>query len=432
MQAPFPRTVAINPLEFQGIKPRLLVKEGDKVKLGSPLFHSKSNEAYQFTSPASGRITAIKREHKRVISDITIKTDTSEERVHFQSYLPESIRSETREVLLKQLLSSGFLSLFHQRPFDHVADPSLIPRDIFISAMDTAPLAADPAFILEGNEAYFQAGLDVASRLTTGSVHLCIDGSKKSDTSRFNKAKHVTFHRVSGSHPAGCSGIHIHHIAPIRHRHDIVWYSTVQGMILIGKLFIHGVIDPTIMVALAGSVVNKPCYIRTVLGTSIESIVYGKIADDANNRYISGNVLTGSKVERDGHLGFYHNLLTILSEARHPEFLGWMMPGLNKDSIHRAILSAWVPQKYHTLDTRLNGGKRAFISTGIYEKVLPMNLHPMALIKSILAKDIDEMEGLGIYEVGREEFALCEYICPSKSAIQQIIRAGLDFIEKEA
>lgn len=427
---PYPKSFGINPSEFRGIKPKVVVKEGDTVQGGTPLFVSKNNPDHCFTSPVSGKIKEIKRGHKRVLEQIIVEADENNDQIKFKAHAPEALSSLAREEILPDLMKSGMLAVFRQRPFDYVADPLVKPRDIFVSAFDTAPLAPDLNIIVKDNETYFQAGLDIANRLTDGKVHLSIDGQRSDVSSAFSQAKNVEIHRFSGKHPASCIGVQIHHIAPINGRHDAVWYATVQGLISLGKFYINGTCPDDTIVSVAGSAATDRKYFKTYLGANIESIVRGNIEGDSV-RYISGNALTGKKVDAAGFIGFYDSMITILPEATSPEFVGWMRPGINKLSYYRSFLSLLIPGKKFSIDTRLNGGHRAFVATGYYEEVLPMKIYPLFLIKSILAGDIEEMEQLGIYEVTEEEFALCEFICSSKADIQDIIRYGLDMIEKE-
>ncbi len=427
---PYPKLFGIKPNEFRGIKPKIVVKEGDLVQSGSPLFVSKGNPDHCFTAPVSGKIKEIKRGHKRVLELISIEADENKDQIKFKSHPPEMLKSLTRDQLLPDLIKSGMLAVFRQRPFDYVADPLIKPRDIFVSAFDTAPLAPDFNIIVKDNESYFQAGLDAASSLTDGKVHLSIDGKQSDASNAFSQAKNVEIHRFSGKHPASCIGVQIHHISPINGRQDVVWYATVQGLISLGKFCINGTLPTDRMVAVAGSAATDRKYFKTYSGANIESIIRSNVDGDSV-RYISGNILTGKKVNATGYLGFYDSMITVVPETISPEFIGWMRPGIDKLSFYRSYLSSLLPGKKFSIDTRLNGGHRAFVSTGDYEKVLPMKIYPLFLIKSILAGDIEEMEQLGIYEITEEEMALCEFICPSKANIQDIIRYGLNLIEKE-
>jgi Na+-transporting NADH:ubiquinone oxidoreductase subunit A len=291
--------------------------------------------------------------------------------------------------------------------------------------MDTAPLAAEDSFILEGNESFFQKGIDVLSNLTSGKVRL----SFKPEDKEFTKFKNCEHYNFKGPHPAGNVGVHIHHILPIKNAHDIVWSCSVQAVIQIGRLFETGEINQDVIVKVAGSSVEKRYYYRTIIGAQVDSFL-GKIEE--NSRIISGNVLTGKKIEANGFIGFKDNLITVIPEATEPEFLGWLNPGFSKRSWWKTFVSAIIaPKKALKADTNIGGGNRSLVINSIYEEVVPMRILPSYLIKSILAEDIEEMEALGIYEVAEEDFALCEYICPSKTEFQQIIRQGLNLIENE-
>ena len=420
-KAPFPKKVALKPTDFEGLKPKLLIKVKDEVKIGTPLAFDKKNELIKIISPVSGKVTEIIRGERRVIEAIVIEPDGKQTREEL--YINKE--NLNKESILEALLKSGLFLNFTQRPFNKIANPSDIPRDIFISAMDTAPLAAEASLILQGNENSFQKGLDVLSQLTSGKVRL----SFKPEDKVFADFKNCELHNFSGKHPAGNVGVHIHHISPIKNANDIVWSCYVQAVILIGRLFETGKINSEIIVKVAGSAVKKRYYYKTIIGAEVSSFL-GKV--DENSRIISGDVLTGKKIEQDGFVGFKDNLITVIPEATKPEFLGWLNPGFSKRSWWKTFVSAIItPKKAFNADTNIGGGNRSLVINSIYEEVVPMNILPSYLIKSILAEDIEEMEALGIYEVAEEDFALCEYICPSKTEFQQIIRQGLNLIEKE-
>ncbi len=435
IETSYPTTVAIKPTDFVGIKPKLYVAEGDKVKIGTPLFYSKNDERIKFTSPASGVVKAIIRGKRRVLEKIIIETDGKKTAERLTVPKGSALK---REKIIDVLLRTGLFPLFIQRPFAIIANPDDEPRDIFISAMNTAPLSPDPNFIVQGEEKAFQKGLDILKKLTSGKVHLTIDGSRSDNSKAFTNAKNIELHKFTGPHPAGNVGVQIHHIAPIKRRDDIVWTCSVQGVILIGRLFEKGKLSPEIVVAVAGSMANDRKYFKTILGASIItcSCAGEKHIEDlvefTNVRYISGDVLSGKMIDRDSYIGFYDNLITIIPERDKYEFLGWIKPGFNKASRSRSFLSGlFGNNRKFVQTTALNGGHRPFVVSGIYEGVLPMDILPVYLVKSILAGDIEEMEGLGIYEVAPEDLALCEYIDPSKNNIQQIVRHGLDLIFRE-
>ncbi len=419
---------AVKPPDFYGIVPKMLVKEGEKVKAGSPLFYNKYDEKIIFTSPVSGKFKEIIRGEKRKILEVRIQADNNDDYVNFGGADPKSIN---REDIINKLLASGLWSTIRQRPYSVIANPDDKPKAIFVSAFDSAPLAPDFDFLINGQEEDFQTGLDVLSKLTKGKVHLSIN-TDRTLRKALTHAKNVEVHKFSGPHPAGNIGIQAHHIDPINSG-DIVWYVDFQNVIMLGRLFKNGIYDGRKIIALTGSEVLRPRYWRIIQGASIENLVKDNLTteDTSSLRFISGNVLTGSKIYREGFVGFYDSQVTVIPEGNKPEFMGWLLPKLNKYSATRTLFSWLMPWKKYRLDTNLNGGNRAFVLTGIYEKVLPMDILPMQLIKAIIINDIELMEKLGIYEVAPEDFALCEFICPSKTEMQSIIRDGLDLIQKE-
>jgi len=420
-QADFPQKVALKPIDFEGFKPRLLVEPGDFVEVGTPLAYNKNNEDIKLISHVSGKVAGIVRGKRRVIEVIVIETDGKQTRED----LKIDRNNLTKDSIIEALLKSGLFLNLVQRPYNKIADPADTPRDIFISAMDTAPLAAEESFILEGNENSFQKGIDVLSQITSGKIRL----SFKPEDTAFTEFKNCEQYNFKGPHPAGNVGVHIHHIAPIRNAKDIVWTCSVQTAILIGRLFETGETNHEVLIKLAGSAAENRYYFKTIAGAQVSSFME-KIA--AKSRVISGNVLTGKKIPKDGFVGFKDNLITVIPEASEPVFMDWMNPGFNKRSWWKTFLAPIItPKKAFVADTNIGGGNRAFVINDIYEDVIPMSILPGHLVKSILAEDIEEMEALGIYEVAEEDFAICEYICPSKTEFQQIIRQGLNLIEKE-
>jgi len=416
---------ALKPPDFQGLLPRLLVQEGDAVKTGSPVFCDKNNERILFASPVSGKIVQIVRGEKRRMLAVTIKSDEKDESLDFGSADPNKI---AREEIIERLLKSGVWPHIRQRPYTVVADPAMTPKAIFVSAFDSSPLAPDYDFIIRGQGGAFQAGLDALARLTPGKVHLGVDAIHTTSRDILD-AKGVQINRFSGPHPAGNVGVHIHHVDPIN-KGEVLWVVNPQSVLTIGRLFQTGKYVPERIVALCGSEAVNPQYYKVKAGTSIQPLVKGNVGP-GTLRYISGNVLTGARIESDGYLGFYHDQITVIPEGNRHEFLGWAKPGPDKLSFSRTFLSALTPGRVHKPDTNLHGGHRAFVMTGQYEQVLPMDIYPMQLLKAILAEDIDMMENLGIYEVDEEDFALVEFIDPSKTEIQAIIRKGLDTMRKE-
>ncbi|MFU8842259.1 MAG: Na(+)-translocating NADH-quinone reductase subunit A [Bacteroidales bacterium] len=417
--------VALKPPDFNGVFPKLFVKEGDPVNAGTPVFFNKYRENIIFTSPVSGTIKEVFRGPKRKMLQIVIESDG---KMNYETFGKGDPNDLTREQITEKLLKSGTWAFIRQRPYSIIANPDDQPKSIFISAFDSSPLAPDYGFIVEKNSQAFQTGLNALAKLTTGKVHLNIhEGEPVSRI--FLDAQNVRINRFSGPHPAGNVGIQIHHLDPIN-KGEIVWYVNPQAVITIGKLFTEGIYDASKIIAITGSETEKPGYLKVMNGTSIQPLIKGRVKE-SDVRYISGNVLTGTKVDPDGYLGFYDNQLTVIPEGNYYEFLGWSMPRFDKFSFSRTFFSWLTPDKKYKLDTNLNGGHRAFVLTGLYEKVFPMDIYPMQLLKAIMIKDIDLMEQLGIYEVDEEDFALCEFIDPSKTEMQAMVREGLELILKE-
>ena len=422
---PQSETFVVRPTDFHGMTPKLTVKEGDRVNAGSVLFFDKYNERVKFTSPVSGEVVAINRGAKRRILEVVLKADAE---VKYESFDKGSAADLSREQIVETLLSSGAWPFVRQKPFDVIANPDDMPKAIFISTFNTAPLAADNDFVLHGMEKEFQTGLDYVAKLTEGTVHLNIDGNTN-PSKVFTDAKGVQINKVSGQHPAGNVGVQVHHIDPIN-KGDVVWYLYPQDVIVIARLFTEGKYDASRIIALTGSQVAKPRYYRTIAGASISNMVMDNLKE-GDSRFISGDVLTGTQIAANGTLGFYDTQVSVIPEGNHQEFLGWLAPGLDKFSISKTFFSWLIPSKKYNLDTNYHGEERAYVITGNYEKVFPMDIFPMQLIKACMIEDIELMESLGIYEVSPEDFALCEFICTSKIEVQQIIREGLDLIKKE-
>lgn len=421
-------TVAVKPTDFHGLyMPKVMVKEGDQVKAGSPLFHDKKHEDILFTAPVSGEVVEIKRGEKRTLLEVKILADRSVEYLNFGKHSVSDIANLKADEIRKKLLQSGAWLNFVQRPFGTVADPAATPKAIHISAFDTSPLAPDYSILFRGQDQFFQAGIDVIKHLTSGAVHVNVHTTSEISTV-FSQVKGVEVNKFSGPHPAGCVGVQIHHIDPIN-KGDIVWTIHPFGVIQIGKLFLQGTLDATRIVSVVGSEVKDPQYFKTVTGASIKKLIADNLKTE-HVRCISGNPLTGTNIGKEGHLGFYDHQLTVLPEGDKYEFIGWITPGANKLSVSRAwgLFSYLAPGKEFKLDTNTHGEPRAFVQTGVFEKLVPMDILPTHLLKSVLAEDIDEMEELGIYEVIEEDFALCEFADVSKHNVQEILREGLELI----
>lgn len=423
-QNPMPEAVALKPTDFVGLVAKLSVKEGDKVLAGDPLFVDKLRPEVQFTSPVSGTVSAINRGNRRALLSVVVTPDKETEYKQFES---TNVDSMSREQIISTMLNAGVWPFVKQRPYDVIANPNDKPKAIHISTFDTAPLAPDYTFALEDSAADFQAGVNALKKLTDGVVNLNVNKEDRAKTT-FTQIQGVEQNFFQGPHPAGNVGVQIHHIDPIN-KGDVVWVVNPQDVVIIGRLFSKGIFDARVVVALTGAV-KGPRYYKTILGASIKSFMASEQIGD-NMRVISGNVLTGTKLSKDDFISYYDSQVTVIAEGTEPTFMGWLAPGFGRHSLSRAYFSWLTPNKEYALNTNTNGGVRAFVFTGVYEKVLPMDIYPMQLLKAILAEDIDKMEQLGIYEVVPEDFALCEYVCPSKIEIQSIIRQGLDTIRKE-
>ena len=415
----------VKPIDFPGLIPKLEVRQGDEVLAGTPLFHDKVRPEIKFTSPVSGKVARIERGERRKILEVVIERSGNAS-VGFGKADPAKLSTEKIKELL---LNSGAWPAVRQRPYHVIADPKDNPKSIFISGFDTAPLAPDFNFIIENYPASFlSTGISAVSKLTNGKVNLVLNG-KGSSGKLLENVSGVEISYFSGPHPAGNVGVHIHHLDPLN-KGEIVWFVNLQDLIMIGRLFEEGVYRPERIVALTGSEVIHPQYYRTLSGGAVSSIVAGNLKP-GDLRIISGNVLTGTKIDSDGFLGFYDSQISVIPEGNYYEFFGWASPGIDKFSFSHTFLSSLFPKRNYRLDTNLHGGERAFVVTGQYEKVMPIDIFPMQLLKAIMAEDIDMMENLGIYEVAEEDFALCEFICPSKIEIQSVVRKGLDLMRKE-
>jgi Na+-transporting NADH:ubiquinone oxidoreductase subunit A len=419
------RTYASKPINFIGVFPKVLVQEGDEVKAGTALYYDKYNEQIKFTSPVSGKVLEIRRGPKRVLLEIVVQADKTIEYADFGIADPGSL---SREQVVEKLLGSGIWPVIRQRPYSTIANPADSPKAIFVSAFDTHPLAPDYNFIMDGQAQAFQAGIDALCKLTPGTVHLNVmDNPDTSDV--FLNARGVQLNRFLGPHPTGNISTQVSRLDPIN-RGETIWYLRPQEVVTIGRLFLSGRYDATRIFALTGPGVLKPAYFKSLNGVCIEDIIKGNVRE-GKLRYISGNVLTGSKIEKRGYAGFYDSQVSVIPEGDYFEFFGWAKPGLNKFSFYSQFLSWLWPNKKYNLDTNLHGGERAFVMTGKFEQVFPFNIYPTQLIKAIMVEDIDLMENLGIYEIDDEDFALCEFIDTSKTEIQMIVRNGLDLMRKE-
>lgn len=417
--------ISISPADYVAMKPKVLVNVGDKVKAGTPLMYDKNNPLVMICASASGEVADIKRGAKRVLESITIKADNE---IQYLPFLTGNIESLSREKVVEIMCQSGVWSFIRQRPYNCVANPEKAPKAIFISAFDTAPLAPDTDFVLQGQEKYWEAGI-VALQKLHSNIQLNIH-SEKNKSSVITNTKGVSINTFSGPHPSGNVGVQIHHIDPIN-KGETVWTVAPQDVLIIGRLFTEGKYDAHRIIAITGSQVKKRKYVRTMVGANLSSFLSNDNIESGTNRFISGNALTGTAISANGHLGYYDTQITVLPEGNEPELFGWLAPGFNKFSNSHTFLTWAMPTKKFRLNTNQNGERRAFVVTGEYEKVFPMEIYPVQLLKAIITNDIDLQENLGIYEVDAEDFALCEYICTSKINSQEIVRKGLETLYLE-
>lgn len=424
-----PKEASIKPSDFHGLNPKMVVKEGEQVKVGQVIFYDKYSELVKIVSPVSGTVKAIVRGEKRKILEVVISADGAQEAL---SGSPKEVSGLSSEQIKETMLTAGLWPFVKQRPLDVVANPANAPKAIFVSAFDSSPLAPDYNFLIEGQEKDFQTGLDALAKLTTGKVHLTLNG-KGSSAAAFAQAKGVQINTIVGKHPAGNVGTQIHHIDPVN-KGEFVWTVNALDVAIIGRYFNTGKFDPTRVVALTGSEVKAPKYYKTILGANLSGLFNGTIKEGVKVRYISGNVLTGDKISAEGNLGFYHSHVSVIPEGDEYKFFlttGWLGHGFDKFSNSRLFPTFLLANKKFRLDTNTNGEERAFVVTGELDRVFPFDILPMQLVKAAITHDIDGMENLGIYEVAPEDFALCEYVCTTKINIQDEIRQGLDLIAQE-
>ena len=415
---------ALMPADFTRVTPKVVVKPGDKVKAGDPLFFDKENPELQFVSPVSGTVVAVNRGERRRVLSVVVESDGKFESVEYKA---KDVLSLSADEVKADLLKAGLFGFFRQRPYDVIAVPGDTPRAIYVSAFDSKPLAVNFEIALKGNEDDFQTGLDALSRIAP--VHLGICACQKS--AALNVAKNVTTTIFKGPHPAGNVGVQINKTAPIN-KGEIVWTIGAEEVIFIGRLFNKGKVDFTRTVALAGSEVKNPSYSKMILGAQISNLVEGRLDNKYELRIIDGNVLTGKKTTADGFLGAFSTEITVIPEIMGgAEMLGWIAPRFSMFSTSRSYFSWLSPSRKYTIDARIKGGERHMIMSNEYDKVFPMDIYPEYLLKAIITGNIDKMEQLGIYEVAPEDFALCEFVDSSKLEIQRIVREGLDKLRAE-
>lgn len=419
-------SVALVADDYIGMRPTLLVSEGDSVQLGQPIFSDKKSDGVVFTSPASGTIRSINRGEKRRFLSLIIDKVGDQDSREFSSHDPAQLSSLDRQAIVDQLVDSGLWTSIRSRPFSKVASPTGKPQAVFINAMDSNPLAADPSSIVADREAEFKAGVEVVSRLSEN-TYVCRRPNTNIPGETIRKVNVAEF---SGPHPSGLSGTHMHFLKPAT-LGRVNWYVGYQDVIEIGHLFLNGKLDPTRIISLAGPNAKNPRLIKTQIGASLDDLLVGELTD-GDLRVVSGSVLSGRRSEEPtGFLGRFHLQISCLTEGHEREFLGWQMPGFEKFSVTRAFAAAWQGPKKFSLTTSTGGSKRAMVPIGSYEKVMPLDLLPTLLLRSLISKDTASAQELGCLELDEEDLGLCTFVCPGKYEYGEILRDNLLTIEKE-
>lgn len=415
---------AVKPTDYKNLTPKILAKENQQVKAGSPIFCDKYKPEILFTTPVSGQIFKINRGERRKILEIIIKTNEKQEYLQFKTGTHKDF---TAEQIIQQLIKSGLWTKIVKRPYGTIPDPKIKPKAIHISTFDTAPLAPDYNYTLKNNIDEFQAGINLLNKITPSNLHINIDGKKEQNI--FEKTKNAIINKFTGPHPAGNVGTQIHLTTPIN-KNETIWTINPQDVVFIGRLFNTGKLDLTKIIALAGHEIKQPQYYKIISGAPVKQILENNTKNN-NIRIISGNVLSGYKIEKNNYIGAFDNIITAITEGNTYELFGWIKPGFNKYSTSKAYLSWFRKNKKWELNTNLHGGIRSFVLTGQIEKIFPMNIYPMQLLKACYADDIDMMEKLGIYEIIEEDFALCEVISETKIDMQKIINKGINLMITE-
>lgn len=425
-ELPASKHYAVKPTDFPGITPKVVAKPDTEVKAGTILFYDKYNPEVKFTSPVSGKVSAINRGERRRILEFVIESDGKNEHESFSKGDPAKMSAED---IIDNLCKSGCFTYIKKRPFNITPKPDVKPRDIFVTAFDSAPMAPDYDLLVRDEFDAFQTGINALTKLTDGKVYLGVKSAGISGS--FKNTANAEIYEFKGPHPAGNAGVQINKIKPVN-AGETIWTLRVPDVILIGRLFNKGIYDASKIIALTGSEIKNPKYYKLISGAAVADILKDKVKEsDQDLRFISGNVLSGEKVNNKNYLGHFDYQFTVIPEGNKPEMFGWGLPGFGKFSISRTFFHWLNPKKEIEIDTKLHGGHRPFIVTGELEKVFPMDIYPMQLLKAIMIKDIDLMEELGIYEVAEEDFALCEVINTSKIEMQKELREGFDYMIKE-
>lgn len=419
--------VAIVADDYIGMRPTLLVSEGDRVDLGQPVFNDKKTAGVSYTAPAGGKVLSINRGEKRRFLSLIIEKDGSQDSRDFGAVDAGQIGSLAREDVVAKLTESGLWTSFRTRPFSRVPSPSESPQAIFVNAMDSNPLAGNPEPVVGQSQDAFVAGLEVLGRLTDGNVYVC---RRPNSAIPAEKIPQVVAAEFEGPHPAGLSGTHMHFLKPATVAR-VNWYLNYQDAIAIGNLFLSGAIDTARQIALAGPSVKNPRILSTQIGASLSDLVSDEL-EDGSHRIVSGSILCGRpSVEPTDYLGRFHLQVSCLLEGTEREFLGWQMPGFDKYSITRAFAAAWQGAKKFSLTTSTGGSERAMVPIGTYEKVMPLDLLPTPLLRSLISRDTASAQELGCLELDEEDLGLCTFVCPGKYEYGEILRDNLLRIEKE-
>ena len=425
-----PTHVALVGYDYVGMKPTMNVKEGDIVAKGQPVYEDKKRVGVIYTAPAAGKVVAVKRGERRVFESLVIAVDPNGEEVDFERYDSQQLADLDSEVVETQLIASGEWTAFRTRPYSRAPEIGARPHAIFVTAMDTNPLAFDPMLVINEQLQAFNDGLAVLSTLSP-KTFVCHHGDTQLTPVAKTAANNVTeYHGFSGKHPAGLAGTHIHFLHPIS-RGVTVWTIGYQDVIAIGKLFTTGDLDLSKVISIAGPAAKNPRLIRTVVGASTNELINGEVEGD-DVRVISGSVLHGKQaVGPQAFLGRYHNQISLLTEDSEKVLLGWILPGSDKHSVTRAYLGHLNPKRLFNMTTNTNGSDRAMVPIGNYERVMPLDILPTLLLRDLLSGDTDGAQTLGCLELDEEDLALCSYVCPGKYNYGEVLRDCLTQIEKE-
>ena len=421
------RNVALVGSDYVGMKPTMVVSEGETVRKGQVLFSDKKTAGINFTAPASGQVVALNRGARRLFQSLVIEVDDGLEAMKFDAYSLDEARALGSDVIRSQLVGSGQWTALRARPYGKVADPATDPSGIFITAIDSHPLAPDPALIIAEHAEAFSLGQDLIAEIANCPTYLCTAPESGIAKGTHNRIEQVDF---SGPHPAGLAGTHIHFLMGAS-LGKIAWTMGYQDVIAVGYLFLTGELYTDRVIALVGPEVERPRLMRTRLGADLQALTAGELAA-GDVRLISGSALGGRTVQSDSaYLGRYHNQVTALAEGRDRDFMGWLSPGIGKHSVMGIYLSSWFGMKPSAMTTNTNGSERAMVPVGNYERVMPLDILPTQLLRALLVGDTETAQALGCLELDEEDLALCTYVCPGKYEYGPILRDNLTRIEKE-